>query len=304
MAETTIEWTDKVWNPLRGCSRVSEGCQHCYAETMAGRFSGPGMPFDGLTRPTIHGRRWTGEVRLLPEKLNEPLGWKKPSRIFVNSMSDLFHESVPNDFILRVWHTMSTTPRHTYQILTKRPERMMRVLNEFSEGRWMIERVSLGRDLPLPNVWLGVSVENQAAADERIPLLLETPAAVRWISAEPLLGPLDLREYLGCGHRIGETGGDIVCSICLEARVRDEPWLDWIVAGGESGPGARPMRPDWARSVHDQCQRASVPFFFKQWGAWTPNSLCDEKEELMHRVGKKPAGAVLDGREWKEYPAK
>lgn len=184
MSNTKIEWTDKSWNPVRGCTRVSHGCEHCYAERQAHRFSGSGQPYEGLTEIGPKGPRWNGKIRLVPELLEEPLRWRKPCRVFVNSMSDLFHEAVPDRFISEVFAVMNTARRHTFQVLTKRPERMLR----------------LGTDQKLiyamSNVWLGVSVEDQKTADERIPLLLQTPAAVRFVSAEPLLSHIDLSKWL------------------------------------------------------------------------------------------------------------
>lgn len=189
-ATTKIQWTDRTWNPVRGCSLVSAGCANCYAMKQAHRFSGRGKPYEDLTELGPHGPRWNGNIMLVPEALEEPLRWKTPARVFVNSMSDLFHEDVPIKFISRVWLTMQLAPQHTFQILTKRPERMLAYMREFGhyEGK------------PLPNVWLGVSVENQATADERIPLLLQTPAAVRFVSAEPLLSPINLSQWLKGGH--------------------------------------------------------------------------------------------------------
>lgn len=292
--KSKIEWTDATWNPVRGCSRVSEGCRHCYAEGVAARFSGPGQPYEGLAERTAKGPRWTGKVRLIESQLDLPLRWRKPRRIFVNSMCDLFHESLPDLAIDRVFAIMALAPHHTFQVLTKRPERMRAYLTDSATplkhtGSW-----------PLPNVWLGVSVENQEAADERIPLLLDTPAAVRFLSCEPLLRPVDLTDYLV------ET-----------ARTNRDWYLDWIISGGESGTGARPCHPDWIRTLRDQCAAASVPFFFKQWGAWAPAyDLPSEQAESLElqnryerlgdidmvRVGKKAAGAILDGRAHREFP--
>lgn len=301
MADTKIEWAAKVWNPTVGCSRVSEGCRHCYAERMAKRLAAMGRPeYQGLL--TDDGR-WNGMVRTLPERLNDPLRWKKPSRIFVDSMSDLFHEDVPDEFIWKVFDTMTRgNRRHTYIILTKRPQRMRDWFQANQERFWHYP--APGKDMqyvaapwPDPCIWLGVSVENQAAAYERIPLLLETPAAVRFVSCEPLLGPVDIHEFL-CPCKV----------FCSD----DIPSLDWMIVGGESGPGARPMHPDWVRSIRDQCQGAGIPFFFKQWGEWT--SEFPQERSLAHiqeayrdgqsywRVGKKTAGRLLDGREWNEYP--
>lgn len=236
MASSSIEWTDKVWNPVRGCVKVSPGCKNCYAETFAERWRGvPG-----------HAYEQGFDLRLVPEKLEEPLRWQKPARVFVNSMSDLFQEGVPWYFIDDVFEVMAEAPRHTFQILTKRAERMQKYCAE--------------RGHSLKNVWLGVSVENQEQADARIPLLLQTPAAVRWISAEPLLGPLDLRS---CGLWSDMNG-----------RIAPTPpfkcGLDWIVVGGESGYGARPFHLDWARDIVAQCRVAhdGVPVFVKQLGSY------------------------------------
>ena len=288
--KSEISWTDATWNPVRGCSLVSEGCRSCYAMKQAHRFSSPGQPYEGLTRLGPRGPTWTGTIRLVPEKLMEPLKWKKPRRIFVNSMSDLFHEDVPDEYIDRVFAVMALSPQHTFQVLTKRADRMLRYCTTIGndDGEYepdldgealrdaMIEGeaqrlfVELGGSThtadylavhqPLPNVWLGVSVENQKCADERIPLLLETPAAVRFISAEPLLGPLDLRQLLGR--------------------------LSWVIAGGESGSRARPMDPSWVLNIRDQCLNAAVPFFFKQWGG----------------VVKSRTGRELEGRTWDQMP--
>jgi len=297
--KTGIEWTDATWNPVTGCDKVSPGCDHCYAETLAERFRGtPGHHFE-------HGF----DVQLRPNMLELPLSkkWEEPRRVFVNSMSDLFHDKVPDEYIARVFAVMALAPQHTFQILTKRHGRMRALLNsrDFLQlvwDAWSVEdgpdeSESLGTDpaerWPLPNVWLGVSAEDQKRADLRIPALLDTPAAVRWISAEPLLGPLDIARFV----ENDDTKYDV-------------PALDWVVVGGESGPGARPMHPDWARSLRDQCMAAGVSFLFKQWGEWTPNTghryrdwanLSDPHAFVM-RVGKKAAGRELDGRTWNQYP--
>lgn len=255
MGETKIEWTERTWNPIRGCSRVSAGCQNCYAERMAARFSDEGMPYEGLAKRNP--ARWTGDVRLVEEHLEDPLKWRKPRRVFVNSMSDLFHERLPMNDIVRVFKVMSEAPRHTFQVLTKRPGRMwdfMMIMSRFNE---VCERPE---EWPLKNVWLGVSVEDQKTADERIPLLLNTPAAVRFISAEPLLGPLDLGAVrVGCGWRA------IYCG-CSPNSGCGHSTLDWVITGGESGPGARPCQLDWLRNVVTDCREAGVPCFVKQLG--------------------------------------
>ena len=324
-----IEWCQDSWNPLRGCSRVSAGCQHCYAERVAARFSGPGMPYEGLIHHATKG--WNGKVQLVPEVLGQPWHWVKPRRIFVNSMSDLFHESVPFEYIAAVFWVMSVTTRHTYQVLTKRPARMLeffRWVADYDEGCFQDDRIgdvagenpaiqalgwtparggrggydNCGPGWPYQNIWLGVSVENQETADERIPLLLQCPAAVRWLSCEPLLGPIDLLET---------PAGDIMCrcSGCME--ITRSTRIDWVVAGGESGTGARPMHPDWVRSLRDQCASAGVPYFFKQHGEYVSVSEVAGQGEhfkfpdgaTVRRAGKKLAGRLLDGVEHNAYPA-
>lgn len=268
-----IEWTDATWNPVVGCSPVSEGCRNCYAAKEAIRLGGNPNPKIGALyagtsemRGTGSKRRavFTGKVNMVPERLDQPLRWRKPRRVFVNSMSDLFHESVPFEFIDRVFAVMALATQHTFQILTKRPERMAEYLNGDAFGRWCeIARTldaphsTRNADYPLPNVWLGTSVEDQAAADERIPHLLRTPAAVRFLSCEPLIGPVDLNKGLNLGilFQDGTRWGG------------SKPILDWIIVGGESGPGARPCELSWIRSLVEQCQGAGVPVFVKQLGA-------------------------------------
>lgn len=305
---TKIEWVTnpdgtkgEVWNPVTGCTKVSAGCKNCYAERFAERFWRVRERKDG-TFDYDNFRKFT-DVRCHTERLEIPLRWKKSRRIFVNSMSDLFHEDVPNDFILRVWIAMTNARGHTFQILTKRPERMNLFVREWLPGAWGLATMSMKLlDVPLPNVWLGVSCEDQKTADERIPLLLQTPAAVRFVSLEPLLGEIDLlgRSFLR------------YCDASIYKR-----HLDWVIVGGESGPHARPMHPDWARSIRDQCQEAGVPFFFKQWGEYIfPSQLfygssaignlvdIESNPASWHqwRVGKKEAGRLLDGRVWNEFP--
>lgn len=340
--KTKIEWTEATWNPIRGCSVVSEGCRNCYAMQVAARFAGKDLPYEGLAYRNSSGAHWTGQVKLIEKHLEDPLRWQRPRRIFVNSMSDLFHATVSDEWIDRIFAVMALSPQHTFQVLTKRPRRMLEYLTtpgRHNEIELAADRVRPGAGhpsfggkhllppLPLPNVWLGVSCEDQRTADERIPLLLETPAAVRWISAEPLLGPINARAWhCACGWKGSEStllpsaSSSLVCPKCgasggllyanwLSSETYQRKGIDWVVAGGESGPGARPMKPEWARSLRDQCDRASVPFFFKQWGEWAPNWLNDPKtgekiphSEWMDRVGKKTAGRTLDGREWSEYP--
>lgn len=310
---TKIEWTDATWNPIRGCSRVSEGCRHCYAETVAKRFSGEGQPYEGLI---ARGGQWNGQIKIVDHVMDQPLRWQRPRLVFVNSMSDLFHENVPEHVVDRVFSVMALAEKHTFQVLTKRPERMLQYLSQDRRRQWadmavhfwggidpdaLHDSIHYG-DQVLPNVWLGVSVEDQKSADERIPLLLATPAAVRWISAEPLLGPVDL----SCWPIYGPDR---------------EQLLNWVVVGGESGANARPMHPDWARSLRDQCADAGVPFLFKQWGEWAPRDFpawpenadyldsigkgwwCPETRVWMERVGKRSAGRLLDGVQHDGYPA-
>lgn len=257
MADTSIEWTDKTWNPTRGCALVSPGCTNCYAMKFAHRFSGKGGRYEGLTRlRTKGGAVWTGKVRSVPEMLEAPLRWKKPRKVFVNSMSDLFHEDVPFDFIAAVFGVMAACPQHTFQVLTKRPDRMAQwfhlVARHGNVQSLLHESVKQAMGYhhkrrpavnlpawPLPNVWLGVSVESSDYL-LRLDELRKVPAAVRFASAEPLLGPLDGMNLKGIG---------------------------WVIVGGESGGGARPFDLSWARSIVGQCKAAGVPVFVKQFGA-------------------------------------
>jgi protein gp37 len=232
-AKSKIEWTDATWNPIRGCSRVSEGCRNCYAEATAARFSKPGQAYEGLAVMGQNGPRWTGKVRLVEEALEWPLRWR-PSRIFVNSMSDLFHESVPQEWIARIFLSMFNAPQHIYQILTKRPERMLEIMRDLTEYSTMFA----GR--PMRHVSLGVSIEDANHLD-RARLLRQTPAAVRFISYEPALAPVDFSHHLEGIH--------------------------WLIVGGESGPHARPFDIEWARNTVAQCMAAGVPCFVKQLGA-------------------------------------
>ena len=292
-----IEWCDATWNPVTGCTKVSAGCKFCYAERIFNR------PYPG--------RAFT-DVRIHPERLEDPLHWKKPRLIFVNSMSDLFHESIPASFVVNCFEVMSEAKQHTFQILTKRPDRIGPVL--FGEpGKFY-----LGGGDYLSNVLIGVSVENQDTADERVPKLLSCGWVGRFfVSYEPGLGPVEFTQGRKWLQKIRVMSPD---PDQLTPYVR--PGLDWVIAGGESGPAARPSHPDWFRSVRDQCQAAGVPFFFKQWGEWQPwrdargfvNKLPVARVQRgdtpanviewldMVRVGKKQAGRLLDGREWNEFP--
>lgn len=365
---SNIEWTDATWNPVTGCTRVSSGCDHCYAVGMTHRLEGMSRGAVGTRnvdalRSKYHGltvingkggRHFNGVVRCHEDVLEWPLHKGKPLRIFVNSMSDLFHRDVPFEFIDKVFAVMALCSRHTFQVLTKRPERMAEYLNRrklipggtmmggidpwktpcdyvYRIARQTAPEQPLGLIWPLPNVWLGTSVENQATADERIPHLLKCPAAVRFLSVEPMLGPVTLR--LHPAHKLLGIA------------------IDWVIVGGESGPGARPTHPNWVRAVRDQCKAAGVPFFFKQWGEWAPlakrfhytpkfgsgnreyvralrlfakqnaaSAVIDDRREgwdrqmiedgtclndgemAMGRIGKKRAGADLDGVEHREFP--
>jgi protein gp37 len=237
---STIEWTQATWNPVTGCTKVSPGCAHCYAETFAERFRGvPGHPYENGF-----------DIQLRPERLELPLQWRRSRLIFVNSMSDLFHEEVPDDYITAVFDTMQRSSWHNFQVLTKRPERAARIAGSLV---WP------------ENVWMGTSVENQHWTC-RVDALRAIPAGLRFLSCEPLLGPLDLN---------------------LEG-------IDWVIVGGESGPRARPMKEEWAESIRHQCEEAGVAFFFKQWGAFDCHG---------RRVGKRRSGRLLHGRTYDEMPA-
>jgi protein gp37 len=335
---SSIEWCDATWNPVRGCSRVSEGCRNCYAERQAARFSKPGLSMGGLAVQTPAGPRWTGDVELIPSALDWPLRKRKTLRIFVNSMSDLFHEKLSNEAIAAVFGVMAASPQHTFQILTKRPERMRRWFQAMVALPGMVPDAEVsgcilallrvwaprtqpkaimeaGRNVgpghaprwPLPNVWLGTSVENQATADERIPHLLATPAAKRFVSYEPALGPVDFRKWIN-GYALRNAGVTIYTS----SHEKPAPgpfgeWtrLDWIIVGGESGPGARPFDVAWARSTVEQCRAAGVPVFVKQLGA-KPFS---DEDRISHRGAQHPKSLGFHrflndrkGGDWIEWP--
>jgi protein gp37 len=302
--KSMIEWTDATWNPVTGCTKVSQGCKHCYAERVFprayNRQAVVRVGKDGIESTRV--REFT-DVAVHPDRLEMPLRWRRPRRIFVNSMSDMFHEDVPDDFIVDVFATMALAPRHTFQILTKRPERMLTWLTRTAAPRkgevigraWSmlghmpkyVHEGIMQRPWPLPNVWLGVSVEDQETADERIPLLLETPAAVHWISAEPLLGPITFKLYMlterpcfvckeedELGIARGAHSHPINCGWRHDLervgkppqRERPGSGLDWVVVGGESGRHGRPFDIAWARSLMAQCRAANVPVLMKQLG--------------------------------------
>lgn len=369
MADTAIEWTERSWNPIVGRSVVSPGCTNCYAMAIAERFKHAyvgrpfaGAPAEAMTRKVNGKPVWTGQLTLAPERtLLKPLRRRKPTTFFVNSMGDLFHEAVPDEWIDRVFAVMALTPQHTYQVLTKRSARMRAYLSMARAHPVGLEalgitlnslvadpksKVGAGCVLqgdiahlklwPLPNVWLGVSAEDQRRADERIPDLLATPAAIRFVSAEPLLGPIDFEaSWHGENALYSECWGH--CAWCEKGHPplwncqrhlgdweRGRSGLDWVIVGGESGPGARPMHPDWARQIRDQCAAAGTAFFFKQWGEWIDEQMAtaqhcapgpqmfdrfgapkgpkwhpydagDRNGGAMIRLGKKAAGRLLDG---------
>ncbi|MEZ3180339.1 phage Gp37/Gp68 family protein [Streptomyces pimonensis] len=290
---TTIEWTDSTWNPVTGCTKVSPGCDNCYAETFAERWRGTaGHHFENGF-----------DITLRPNALTLPLRWRKPRKVFVNSMSDLFHKDVPDSYIARVFAVMALTPQHTYQVLTKRHGRMQSLVGSLVDGGQRLLEAAPDEETaqtlydtvwPLPNVWLGVSVEDQKRADLRIPALVDTAAAVRFLSCEPLLGPVDLTPWMPAGFASWRCQGPDCrrfytgplqqqCPDCGSEGMwtgshtgngypNGQP-IGWVIVGGESGHGARPMSPDWARSLHDQCTAANVPFFFKQLGTATAREL-------------------------------
>ncbi len=380
MADTSIEWTQKVWNPIVGCSIHSPGCKRCYAMRMAWRLQAMAPKPDGTGNPALThyggtveqsraGPVWTGKINVAPDDvLTAPLRRKKPTTYFVNSMSDLFHADVPDEVIDWVFAVMALCGQHTFQVLTKRADRMRAYMTEFVQGKRSVVEAGRGMAEPgklacriasfrqastactptwvLPNVWLGVSVEDQQRADERVPDLLATPTGIHWLSCEPLLGPVDLtrvkrfRDGTADKEFINAVGGRMWTDqtglpnpdpswAYPGRRFSEGRGLDWIVIGGESGKGARPMHPAWARSLRDQCAEAGVPMFFKQFGSWRPSELCnldcsardiliyDETSKVwreaqddggwignqaMCRVSKKRAGRLLDGVEHNGMP--
>jgi protein gp37 len=321
MGKTKIEWTEKTWNPVRGCSRVSEGCRNCYAERQAGRFSGAGQPYEGLVSYRQGGFKWTGKMMVADDHLSAPASWRKPSMVFVCSMSDLFHENLPFDRVDQVFQVMLRESRHTYQILTKRPARMR---------QYITDRFRRGNPLP-GHIWLGTSVEDQKACNARFPELIQTPCPIRFLSVEPMLGPIEL----GLAGTCPESWGKGYTPVAAH--------LHWVICGGESGAGARPMHPSWVQRLRDECKEEivdpyhhTVAFFFKQWGAWSPirgnerrpleptkgwlalhpiGSQAMTKDNpfnpferghphwvWMRKRGKKLAGRTLDQKTWSEYP--
>lgn len=347
MDKTKIEWTESTWNPVVGCSKVSAGCQNCYAERMVQRFPAmTGARKFGASPDSgdlDEGIGWDNRAHFLPHKLDTPLHWRKPRKVFVCSMGDLFHESVTDEQIAAIFGVMTACPHHTFQILTKRPKRMVEWFNWIDGfgkawllcGVKMLDHIEPPNDdfgpqtktpWPLPNVWIGVSVEDQETADERIPLLLQVPAAKSFLSIEPMIGPVTLNLATKCDKMCSEhqeawcpgTHGKCVC----------QQDIDWAICGAETGPGARPMHPSWPRMIRDQCKNANVPYFFKSWGEWalcgplTSNrvdqlplanneiwltiegwdDLNGNDVHRMKRVGKKRSGRELDGVEHNAMP--
>jgi protein gp37 len=344
-----IEWTDESWNPITGCTKISEGCKNCDAERMAKRLAGRfGYPKDEPFKVTMH-----------HDRLHVPSSWKKPRRIFVNSMGDTFHPEVEWNWLFSIFQMAGELPRHTFMFLTKRPRRMSHELR--GDLGTHLQRQAWCTEWPLPNVWLGASIENNDY-HSRIEWLLDAPAAKRFVSCEPLLSPIDLTKYLNQGAgsngekgsvrgekyecqaetrrracdkgNVGQTPNDtdrngkaLQCIPSnhqrnLPQKNLETPSLNWVILGGGSGPGARPMHPDWVRAVRDQCQEAGVPFFFKQWGEWIPGDQgLDVYGKLAKdwkpskgnfhkwdfslgsfRIGKKAAGRMLDGQVWDQTP--
>lgn len=329
MADTKIDWCDKVWNPVTGCTPAGAGCQHCYAKGVAKRFWGD-RPFS--------------EVQCHHDRLYQPLRWRKPSRIFVNSMGDLFHKDVPDEFIARVLAVIRRANQHTFIVLTKRPERMRKFFTKCGDNErtgWITHNgkptrafgcdgiiVSDDENWPIRNLILGVSCSNQTEVDRDVPILLATPAACRCVSLEPLLGPVNLTRIED------EESGTWYNALTGQFSGNDTPGakLDWVIVGGETGPGARPMHPDWVRTVRDQCEAAGTAFFFKQWGEFRPVGAKTDRTiaqygshrmsvsgevfrvrarvdpnvkdgwVLTNRVGKRSAGHLLGGREYRAFP--
>ncbi len=306
---TNIQWTDETWNPIVGCSLVSPGCTNCYAMNEAWRksFNDKTRQYRGVVKQVNGHSVWTGEVHFVEHKLRDPLGWKAPRRVFVNSMSDLFHESVPDEWIDRIFAVMALAPQHTFQVLTKRAERMRSWFANPDRADYVgLAMLAIAGKLPyghrrvpwpFANVWLGVSAEDQKRFDARVADLYNTPAALRFFSFEPLLGAIDAKGPLSTGA------------------------FRWAIVGGESGKNTRPMHPKWARDLRDQCTAAGVPFFFKQWGEWAPGTFSgstpikfmfanglfssmfgDPTAAELGRVGKKASGRLLDGVEHNEFP--
>lgn len=321
--KTKIEWTDATWNPITGCTLVSNGCTNCYAATLAATRLRNHSSRKGLARQNAEGvAKFTGEVRFNEQWLDQPLKMKKARMIFVCAHGDLFHEDVPEEWIYKIFAVMAMSPQHTFQVLTKRPERMHRYMSSptmpGAVWGWMgdidhkrfVENARM--PWPLPNVWLGTSVEDQETAEKRIPHLLAAPAALRFLSCEPLLGEIDL-----CNLKMEGTERTLNAFTGLDSKgvAHFDDGVEWLIAGGESGSHARPINRNWVRLFRDHCAEYEVPFHFKQWGTWFPISEIDTSGaqsflskgkrpgewihfddcEMSVRVGKKIAGRYLDG---------
>lgn len=302
-----IEWTDVTWNPVTGCTKISPGCKNCYAERMAKRLRGrAGYPNDDPFRVTLHGN-----------KLEQPFHWRKPRKIFVCSMGDLFHPLVRLSYIRSILDkVVQLRYRHKFIFLTKRPQRMKEVIESVQRYYEKFYPKTKQLTIPFSNLWLGVTAENQEQADKRIPILLQIPATVRFVSIEPMLGPVNLKKLnIDIPSEIPSRRYKEVD--CLDGYFQhDTPFvgpINWVISGGESGPGARPMHPDWARSLRDQCTKADVPFFFKGWGEFKEWDIHMPQEfnlkpevyigdTCLKRVGKKAAGRLLDGQIWDQMP--
>lgn len=326
---THIEWTDATWNPITGCSIVSPGCTNCYAMRLAGTRLKHTPSRAGLTNDSKAGPVWNGKVRLNEQWLDQPLRWRRPRKIFVCAHGDLFAENVPDEWIDRVFAVMALAPHHTFQVLTKRAAGMRSYVSALPGRADAVARAAAclwpGPDgdvayyqveevirAPLPNVWLGVSAERQKEANERVSLLIHTPAAMRFVSAEPLLGPILFTHLVAGTAPIMQYEDALVGKFFANHRLYDDlprEKVDWIIVGGESGPGARPMHPDWVRSIRDQCADAGTAFFFKQWGAYLPagQMIADGRPwspisgNSLH-ASKALAGRFLDGVEHNAMP--
>ena len=316
MADTKIEWAEKSWNPITGCTRCSPGCENCYAERMAYRLACMGQKKYQKVIST-DGGVWNHKIYCDEKSLDIPLHWRKPCRIFVCSMSDLFHKKVPFEFIDNVFGAMFAAPQHIYQILTKRPKRMAEYIPHLDDNCFECGDPICWSAKPNSNIHLGVSISNQAEADEKIPILLRIPAAVRWLSIEPMLGRIKLNHIKTNERTLNALKGVSKYKVDGNTPYYGH-FIDWVVVGGESGPGARPIHPDWVRNIRDQCVAAGVPFYFKQWGEWLigndpivqsmntlnfwPKRVTSIGDDNFFRVTKKKAGRLLDGREWKQLP--
>ncbi|MBA7475644.1 hypothetical protein ES707_11016 [subsurface metagenome] len=321
---TKIEWTNETWNPIIGCQKCSPGCNHCYAERMAVRLAGnPKTSMD--YSPVITNGHWNGTTMLRTEVLKKPFSWKTPRMIFVVSMGDLFHESVPFSWVDKVMTIIACNPQHTFQVLTKRPEIMKRWFDWQRPGwedpgmrgpeaiRYYCwhnhgKKIKYGGFWPLKNLWLGVTCENQEQTDKRIPILLQIPAEKRFVSIEPMIGPISFRWAKW--HPIKNTW-----------HLDGLKQLDWVIVGGETGPGARPMHPAWVTQIREQCQESNTPFFFKSWGEWIPVTYVNgDRSYLNVTIGKNeflfmdpPINMIksrrfqdykhkLEGKEWRGMP--